>query len=445
MEHLLQYAWKHKFFPLEGLTTTDGRPLEVLNTGLQNTDSGPDFSGAVIKIDGVEWVGNVEMHLRTSDWFKHGHQTDPAYDNIILHVACEVDMELHYPNGSLVPQLQFAIPDEVKDNYVQLLNNEHSPRCANVISYIPKFTIHSWMSSLQVERLEMRTQQIMERREKLGKNWEDTFFVTVARNFGFGKNGDAFERWAQSIPMSAVGKHRDSLFQIEAIFFGQAGLLDDEVPMAKGPKSQSANADTAYYDKLRREYNYLKQKFSLQPIERKAWKFFRLRPQNFPHIRIAQLAMLYYEQKMNMSKVFEAKSVEDIERLFDTHVSDFWQTHYSFTSEESTVSEKHLSQSSIHLIIINSVAPLLFAYGRYKNDDPLCERAIELWENIKAESNRIIRDWTNAGIKPEHAADSQALIQLTRNYCDRRDCIRCRFGNEYIRRNPDFMFEDESQ
>lgn len=430
MEHLLHYAWKHKIFPLQELTTTDGRHLEVINPGLLNSDAGPDFRGAVIKLDGVQWVGNVEMHLRTSDWFRHGHQNDASYDNIILHVACEVDSELHYPDGSIIPQLQFAIPDIVKDNYDQLLRSDHSPRCANVVCHIPKITIHSWMSALQVERLEMRTEQILQRRELLNKNWEDTFFVTIARSFGFGKNGDAFELWAHSIPMSAVGKHRNNLFQIEAIFFGQAGLLNDET------------INTPYYTKLRKEYNYLRQKFSLTAIDPKAWKFLRLRPQNFPYIRIAQLAMLYYEQKMNLSKVTEAQTIEDITPLFDTHVSEFWQTHYSFTSEESQKGEKHLSDSSLQLLIINSVAPILFAYGRYKNDDSLCERAIRLWENIKPENNRIIRDWSAAGITPEHAADSQALIHLTRKYCERHDCLRCRFGNEFIRRNPGFLKEE---
>jgi hypothetical protein len=286
------------------------------------------------------------------------------------------------------------------------------------------------MTSLTLERFEERTRQIMLRREALDKNWEDTLFVTLARNFGFGINGDAFEQWAQSIPMSAVGKHRDSLFQIEAIFFGQAGLLED-------------NHEGDYYQQLQKEYRYLRQKFTLTPIDPKVWKFLRLRPQNFPYIRIAQLAMLYYEQRLNLSRLLNAQNLDEVSALLLTHVSDYWRTHYTFDAQPTKPVEKTLSPSSIQLVIINSVAPMLFAYGKYKSDHSLCDRAFSLWEQLKPENNTIIRDWASAGIPCENAADSQALIQLHRNYCQRRDCLRCKFGYEYIRRTPAFLREGE--
>lgn len=437
MEELLHYVWKHRILPLRELKTTDGREIEVISPGMHNHDAGPDFSGAIVKIGGIEWVGNVEIHVRTSDWLRHGHDKDANYDNIILHVVAIVDCELNYPDGNAVPQFQIEVPEYVRENYDSLLRSDYTPRCTPVISCIPRLTIHNWMSALQVERLQMRTEQIMERRESLGKNWEDTLFATIARNLGFGKNGDAFEQWAHSIPMNAVGKHRDSLFQIEAIFFGQAGLLGEgEQPPLTPPYNE-------YYVRLAKEYRYLRQKFSLTPINPKVWKFLRLRPQNFPHVRIAQLAMMYYRRQISVSKLINADSIEEIQCLFRTEVSDFWRTHYNFNSAESAVGNKQLSKSSVNLLIINSVAPFLFAYGTYKGDELLRDKAISLWESVKPEDNRIIRDWKSAGIEPEHAGDTQALIQLTSNYCNRHDCLRCRFGSEYIRRTPTFLCEKE--
>ena len=431
MEQLLHYCWKHKIFPLHQLTTTDGKEIEVLNPGLHNTDAGPDFLDAKIKIDGVVWVGNVEIHMRTSDWFRHHHENNPAYQNIILHVVCEADDELRYPNGKAIPQLQMNIPDYIRRNYNQLLRGDVTPACARIVNNLSRLQIHSWLSALQVERMEMRAQQITERRQQLEGNWEDTFFVTIARSFGFGKNGDAFEHWAQSIPMSAVGKHKDNLLQVEAIFFGQAGLLETSLE------------GNEYYTRLRNEYRYLKHKFGFSPINPTEWKFLRLRPQNFPHIRIAQLAMMYYQQRINLSRILNAQRVEDIMQLFDTHVSEYWKTHYTFDSPSTLSREKHLSNASRQSLIINAVAPILFCYGRYKANEALAEKGITLLEQIPAENNFIIRNWTEAGIRPENAADTQALIQLYRNYCTRRDCLRCRFGYEYIRHTPQFLREEQ--
>lgn len=431
MEQLLHYVWKHKIFPLHELRTTDGRKVEVLNPGIHNRNAGPDFMGAKVKMDDVVWVGNVEIHTKTSDWFRHHHDMDAAYENIILHVAAEVEKPLFYPDGREIPQLQLEVPQYVRANYEELNRNDFQPRCRNVVRELPTFLIHNWMTSLALERFEERTRQIMARREVLDKNWEDTLFVTLARNFGFGINGDAFEKWAQSIPMSAVGKHRDNLFQIEAIFFGQAGLLEGDI------------ADE-YFIRIQKEYRYLRQKFSLTPMDAQAWKFLRLRPQNFPHIRIAQLANIYYEQRLTLAKLVNAETIDELQPLFLTSVSDYWKTHYTFGGTVSKSINKHLSQSSINLIIINSVAPILFAYGKYKSDQTLCDHAFSLWEQTKAENNRIIRNWATANIVCDNAADSQALIQLHHSYCQLHDCLRCQFGYEYICRTPNFLYEKES-
>ena len=435
MEQLLHYVWRHKILPLQELRTTDGRAVEVVNPGIHNHDAGPDFFNAKVKIDGQLWVGNVEVHVHSSDWHRHHHDCDEAYRNVILHVVSEADCEVCYPNDpdKKIPQLVIRVPDYVLQNYDELARSDMQPRCRNVIASLPSLMVNSWLSALQIERLEERTTQIMVRRETCDKNWEDTFFVTLARNFGFGINGDAFETWARNVPLSAVAKHRDDLFQIEAIFFGQAGLLDEFL----------IGADD-YYDRLQKEYVYLKHKFSLKPMNPKLWRFLRLRPQNFPHIRIAQLAMLYYEQKLNFSRLLVATTEKDLHELFSTQVSEYWQTHYSFNSKTSNSSEKNLSAASKNLLIINTVAPLLFAYGRYKGMEELCEQALNFLQQLKPEANNIIRSWADAGVHCQSAADSQALIQLYRQYCEPHDCLRCRFGYEYIRHTPDFLKEKDS-
>lgn len=437
MEQLLHYVWKHKIFPLRQLVTTEGQTIEVVHPGLHNQNAGPDFFNAKVKIDGQLWVGNVEIHQRSSDWFRHHHDKDAAYDNVILHVVGKADMEVHAPLGGVrtIPQLELPIPEYVQDRYDELVRSDETPRCRTIVANQPTLMVHNWLAALQVERLEQKMQQIMQRHELCEKSWENTFFVTLARNFGYGVNGDAFEAWARSIPLRAVAKHRDNLFQIEAIFFGQAGLLE----------TTKKNEFTEYFEQLQREYRYLRQKFSLVPIDSKLFRFARLRPSNSPHVRIAQLAMLYYQQKISFSKVINSESIEDFHALLTSGVSEFWTTHYSFSSQPSAVTEKKLSEASRDLLLINTFIPILFAYGHYKNEETFRERAIRLLENLKPEDNHIIRAWATAGIVCESAADSQGLIQLTRQYCEPHNCLRCRFGYEFIRQNPAFLQEQTSQ
>ena len=439
MELMLHYVWKHKIFPLHKLTTTDGKRVEVINPGTHNTNAGPDFINALIKIDDITWSGNIELHLKSSDWNKHHHDTNPDYNSVILHVTTENDCDIVCCNGNRPPHLILDIPDYVMQNYEQLKDNDKIPPCSNILNDIPLITTHSWLSALFIERLEEKTHQINERRDLSDKNWEDAFFVTIARNFGFGINGNAFEKWAYSIPMNALAKHRDNLFQIEAIFFGQAGLLNNKINDSKQKQ------DDEYFVRLQSEYNYLKQKFSLTPIDPIIWRFLRLRPQNFPHIRIAQLAMMYHEGKLNMSRVIEACDLSSLYSLIDTKVSDYWRTHYTFCSSESENNHKKLSISSKNLLVINSFIPIMFAYGEYKSDEELKEKAIKLMNEIPAENNHFIRDWKNAGIICSSAADSQALLQLTNKYCSKHDCLRCRFGYEYIRNNPGFLKEKQNE
>lgn len=438
MEQLLHYVWKHKLFPLSPLTTTDGRLVEVVHPGLHNHDAGPDFFNAKVKIGGQLWVGNVEIHDRASDWYRHHHDQNPAYDNVVLHVVGVADMDIPYPDGPssasaqgvrLIPQLELPVPTEVRQNYDRLVQEDAQPRCRRVVGTLPSLTVHGWLSALQVERLEQRTQQVQVRRQQLGMDWEATFFVTLARTFGFGINGDAMEQWAYNVPLHAVAKHRDDLFQVEAIFFGQAGLLESPY-------------DAPYFSRLQTEYAYLRHKFSLTPMDPHLWRFARLRPQNLPYVRIAQLAMLYHEQRLNFSRIIEAADLDQLYGLLQTHVSEFWQTHYSFSSQPSPLSDRRLTDASLRSLVINAVVPILFSYGRYKSEEQLCERALTLLEQMPPEANHIVREWAAAGVKSDNAGDTQALIHLTRQYCEPRNCLRCRFGYEYLRRTPDFLRED---
>ena len=429
MEQLLHYCWKHKMWPLGEMLTTDDRRVEVIDPGLHNRNSGPDFFNAKVKIGGTLWVGNVEIHDRSSDWYVHGHDSDAHYNNVVLHVVGVADRDVQTEAGDFVPQLVLEVPQRVHDNYEELLRTDSYPPCYRIIPQLTSLTVHSWMAALQTERLEQKTIAIGERVRQAGGSWEDAYFQTMARNYGFGINGDAFEEWARHIPLQAVGKHRDDLFQIEAIFLGQAGLLElSAIP----ERYQQQALSEGYFSKLRNEYQYLAHKFSLTPMDASLWRFLRLRPQNFPHIRISQLANLYYQRKAGLSALIDCKDTVAMAEMLRTQVTPYWETHYTFGSE-SMKNAKHLSPFSINLLMINTCVPMLFAYGRHSMKEELCDRAFDILEQLKAENNHIIRMWQECGLEVKTAGDSQALIQLKKEYCDKKECLRCRIGYEYLR------------
>ena len=429
MEILLHYCWKHKIFPLRELTTTDGHAVEVIDPGLHNRHAGPDFFNAKVRINGTLWVGNVEIHEKSSNWYTHGHHHDNAYNNVILHVAEVIDTDVLAADGQFIPQMKFEVPSEIKEHYRELLSEDQYPPCYRIIPGLTRLLVHSWMSALQTERLEQKTEAIRQRVQQCEGSWENGYFMTLARNFGFGVNGDAFELWSKSIPLMAVSHHRDDLFQIEAIFMGQAGLLElDMIPQ----RYQQDAIKEGYYTKLRNEYLYLQHKFKLTPMNGSIWKFLRLRPQNFPHIRISQLATLYHEQRAGLSQLIACENIEQLRNCLTTNVTPYWETHYTFGSTSCKM-EKHLSPSSLNLLMINTAIPILFAYGRYHMKEMLCDRAFDLLEQLKAENNHITRMWQSCGLDVMNAGDSQALIQLKKEYCDKKDCLRCRFGYEYLK------------
>lgn len=402
------------------LRTTSGQPVEVIDPGLPNTNAGPDFFNAKLKIGGTLWVGNVEVHIQASDWLRHGHDRDKAYDTVILHVVEESNCDVYRMNGELIPQVQLSCPEEVRRRYEELRQAEIYPPCHSLLSALPKLTVHSWFSALQVERFEQKSRAISQRLEHCNNHWEDVFFITLARNFGFGLNGDAFEAWANRLPFRAVDKHRNNLFQVEAFFLGQAGLLEEELP-------------DLYYQKLQKEFRYLRHKFELpSPLTVGQWRFLRLRPGNFPHVRLAQLAYLYHKEQSLFSRIMEADDLEVIRKLLAARTSVYWEEHFNFR-KQSPQREKKVGENALDLIVVNTVIPFLYSYGRHRANDEMCERATRFLESLKAENNHVTRLWSGANLTVHTAADSQALLQLQKEYCDKKDCLRCRFGYEYLK------------
>lgn len=430
MEQLLHYVWQHRMFPLGELRTTPSegqqpQTIEVIDPGLHNHGAGPDFFNAKVRIGEQMWVGNVEIHLRATDWYRHHHETDEAYNNVILHVVQMKDCDVSTPcspdgRERLLPTLELPIPAHVKANWDELKNEEAYPPCYRIIPQLPRLTIHSWMSALTVERLETKTERVSRWLEHTRGDWEQTFFIILSRAFGFGNNSDALERWAASINPQHICKHRDHPEQVLAFFLGQAGFLDEAADSAattpRAVKGLSNMSDeTALL--LLREWKFLRAKFGLTPLPRSTWKMGRLRPQNFPQVRLSQLAELYHSRRLDFSRICGAATIDELRQLLAARSDDY-----------------SLSAASVDLLIVNAVAPILFAYGRSRGDEALTERAFTLLEAIKPEHNYITRSWARAGITSQHAADSQALIELRTRYCDRKDCLRCRFGAAYMKK-----------
>lgn len=428
MEELLHYVWKHKLLPLRH-ATTDGRTVEIVDPGTHNNDAGPDFFNAKVRIDGTLWIGNIEIHVRSSDWYAHGHDHDRAYDNVILHAAEHIDCDVEDAGGRRIPQIRLEVPKDVADNYAELLREAKYPPCYRIIPGVPAVVTHSWLAALQAERLERKTVDIRRRADTQGGSWERALFVTLARNYGFGVNSDAFEQWANTVSLDAAAHHRDDLFQTEAIFIGQAGLLDHSV---LPPSRRDDALNDVYFKRLSDEYAYLAHKFGLRAMDGKTWRFARLRPQSFPYIRLSQIATMYCERRCGLREIVESGSYDELQDMLRTRVSTYWQTHHTFGAE-SKRSEKRLTKSSADLLMINTVIPFIFAYGRYTASQTLCSRALALFEKIAPEDNKITRAWAECGLPVSSAADSQALIQLKKEYCDRKDCLRCRFGYEYLK------------
>jgi len=417
-ESILHYIWQQKLFVAHQLKTTDNETVEVIDVGKYNLDAGPDFFNAKIKIGETLWAGNIEIHTQSTDWNKHKHNIDKAYDSVILHIVKVANKEIYRQNGEKIPQLELVYPEHIESNYFQLLRNKKWIPCENKLHEIPSIHIQSWKNSLLSERLEQKTNSISDKLNVSNQHWEEAFYFTLARNFGFGVNSQAFELLAMSLPLTVLGKHKDNLFQIEALLFGQSGLLID-------------NELDDYVLKLNDEYEFLRSKYGLIPIDKSQWKLLRLRPDNFPHVRIAQFSALIHTSTKLFSKILENPSIDFLEQIFKCEPSEYWQTHYVF-GNISVQKSKKLGRGSIYGIIINTIAPFLFSYALKKNNQELKDKAICLLEQVPPENNSIVRGWNELGLKSETAFDSQALLQLKNQYCDEKKCLRCRIGHKVL-------------
>jgi hypothetical protein len=419
-EEFLQYIWKHTLFDRSRLFTSDGKTVEIVRTGLLNTDSGPDFFNARIKIDGTLWAGNVEVHIKSSAWGQHKHQYDEAYKNVILHVVWEDDEPVMRADKTLIPavELKHIVPKDVYKRYSELRFSSHSIPCEKEIYKVDSLTLHSWMDRLLAERLERKTDYIDARLKASINDWEEIFYQTLLRNLGNPINTEPFERLATALPHKLIDKHKLQPLQVEALLFGQAGLLE-------------GNFKDEYALKLQKEYTYLKRKLSLTPISKSEWKFMRIRPPSFPTMRLAQLAAILTKHNRLFRTIIEKEKPKDIASLFAIKPSAYWQTHYRF-DKPSTRNEGSMGKTTIDLLIINAIAPIMFLYGKHKDDDALCEKAMNLLHSIKPEKNSIIEKWEALKIHAADAYDTQALIQLRKEYCDKRRCIHCAIGHKLM-------------
>lgn len=416
-EAFLYYIWEHKLFLTSELRTTDGEDISVIDIGRRNRDAGPDFFNAKIKIGSTVWAGNVEMHLKSSDWYRHGHEKDKNYDNVILHVVLSADRQVVRSDGQDVKQCVLPYPKQLEEHYDELMESNLPIRCAEKLGEVPSLFLTSWKDSLLVERLEDKSAYIEQLLQANKRNWEEAFYVTLARNFGFHTNSMAFELTALSLPLSCISKHRNNLKQVEALLFGQANLLYDE-------KDEYAQA-------LLKEYEFLASKFDLKPIKEGMWKNHRLRPSNSPYVRIAQFAaLLYYSQRL-FSKLLECGHVNEMYALFETKPSEYWKTHYNF-GEAGDVHTKVVGKSSLRIIIMNTVIPFLFYYGKCHSNDAMMDKAVIFFRQLPAEDNHIIKQWKQVGLKADNAGDSQALLQLWHHYCEKKNCLKCRIGHKIL-------------
>ena len=415
-EDFLHYLWRYKRFDFLNLQTTDNQQVEIVEFGEHNQNAGPDFLNARLRIGGTLWAGNVEMHLNASEWLAHKHDEDTAYDNVILHVVMDEDKIIFDKNKQRLACLVLKpyITENLLGTYQKLLHNAHWIPCQHHFFTVSDLVKSAWQSRLLVERLEEKIAVFETSFYQNKQHWEETFYQALAKNFGVKINDLPFELLAKSLPLLTLAKHKDSLFQIEALLFGQAGMLQETF-------------EDDYPKRLQKEYFYLQKKLQLEPISASMWKFSKLRPGNFPTIRIAQFATLVHQSVHLFSKILEAKNTKSIQDLFEIKLSDYWNEHYVFDKTSKKIS-KSLGKDTVNLLIINTIAPFLFLYGKIKNDEVYKDNAIAFLEELAPEKNTIIEGWQDLGLKPSSAAETQSLLQLKNKYCNAQKCTQCAIG-----------------
>lgn len=419
-EDFLHYLWKLKKLESSNLQTTNGELVTINNVGTHNHNAGPDFFNAQLTIDNQLWAGNVEIHIKSSDWFVHNHEVDANYDNVILHVVWEHDTNVFRKDNTQIPTIELKkyVSQSALNNYHKLFNSKQTwINCENTIADINPFVINNWLERLFFERLERKAKDIEAILKQSNNNWEAVLFKLLAKNFGLKVNSDSFLSLANSFDFSIVRKQQSNLQSLEALFFGQASLLDDDI-------------QEPYYQNLQKEYTFLKQKFSLENRGVAQFQFFRLRPPNFPTIRLSQLANVYHLHQNLFSKIIVSDNLEDFYKLFSVSTSPFWDTHYTFDKASKT-SKKQITKAFIDLLLINTIIPLKFCYAKQQGKS-IEEELIKLMEQLKPEKNSIVDKFKTLKVQAKSALHSQAIIQLKNKYCDKNQCLKCAIGNTIL-------------
>jgi len=420
MERLMQYVWQHRLLVASDMATVDGRKVSVIDPGRLNTDAGPDFFNAKVKIGDRLWAGDVEIHVRASDWHRHGHDGDRAYDSVVLHVVDRDDTRIARGNGEEIPQMVMHCSPEFHARYHSLVDRaDVDLPCAAEMASMPRLHLTDWLTSLGYERLCDKADRLAALVEEYSGDWEQAAYIVLARALGFGTNAEPMERLARSLPLHFLRKHSDSLTAIEALFFGQSGLL-----------ATAPDADP-YVVQLRREYGFLAHKFSLRQPESLGWKMSRMRPGNFPHRRVALLAGSVTADSRIVSRILDAADLDAARAVFRRPLSGYWSCHFTFGPECERHSES-ISKASVDILVINVAVPLLMAYGTARGDDAMTDRAVEWLHSLQPERNSVVSLFVSAGLPCPDAFTSQALIHLRRNFCDTRKCLYCRLGHRLL-------------
>lgn len=418
-EALLHFIWQFQLFDQQKLATSvTGEPVTVKKTGYHNHDAGPDFMNARIQVGDTLWAGHVEIHQRATDWFRHGHQHDPSYGNVILHVVLMDDRQAPESDSlANVPciALQHRIRHSLLDHYEHLIANQQWVPCAEHFQEVEAFTIRHWLNRLQVERLNAKKTLIERLLSESGNDWEETLYQLIARNFGFKVNAEPFERLAKMTPYRIIAKHTDQPFQLEALLLGQAGMLEGTF------------SDT-YPLQLKQEYQFLQRKYRLTPMKPHEWNYLRLRPANFPTVRICQMAQFLSGAKGIFHLFFTADTLEAVRPVFQVEATTYWQDHYWPDKKAKEARRKRLGKKSIDNLLINTVVPFIFSYGQIREEGAMVDQAMNLMETMPAEQNSILKKWESLGAPHKHAGHSQALLHLKKHYCDAKQCLSCEVG-----------------
>ena len=421
-EEFLHYVWKHQMFSKNALITTENKRVNIQSVGQHNQNSGPDFLNAKIEIDDLVWVGNVEIHVKSSDWYLHQHECDINYDTVVLHVVWNDDVEIFDKNNQLLPTIEVSnfVSKDVLAHYHRLFSKElRWIPCEKLISSVDSFVIENWKTRLYFDRLEAKSKLIDGLLLKTNNDYEAVLFQLLMKSFGLKINGDSFLNLANSISFSILRKTQNNALKLNALLFGQAGFLNDDV-------------EEAYYLSLKAEYDFLKHKFQLQPINESQFRFFKMRPTNFPTIRIAQVAAVYHKHQSLFSELMKFSNLEGFYNLFSVDIDEFWQTHYTF-KKLSAPRAKSITKNFVDLLLINTIIPLKFNYLKSLNVD-VDETLFGFLKNIKPEKNSVISKFENLSVKAKNAFDSQALLELKNNYCAKKRCLQCAIGNDLLKK-----------